>query len=441
LKGEQLAMKRRLLDSAVGQMFWGSSAAQKILSPIYKYQAYYKTKERLDKELIKDLGKYNIQQPVGRCLVSYVTGFVKYLCQNPEVGIRGWDPATLPSKMEELSQGFSRHTMSWESVEMIRQFIERGFIVDCISSRDAHMVTNVSDYDVIVDEWTSLPQWTVTKSTTKKLYYATGCHWIYHNQADLLRHEWLFARRGIAIPPSRQLPPTLNPSAADLISFFGNSKVKATYGSYSSKMRNLSISATHVPTEYSSKKWEIARNHFLWFGGGGWVYKGLDLVVEAFLKEPKLQLSICGGALDASDTYFWKIYGDDIKKSGNITYHGHLDPTGKEFQHLVNSVSAVVYPSSAEGCAGAVVQCLQHGLIPLVSEITGLNIHNTWQPLFGTTDSEFIDNIRQRCNEIAQMPECELESLRHMFWDFAHKNHSRTAYSHSLSIVLDELLV
>lgn len=36
------------------------------------------------------------------------------------------------------------------------------------------------------------------------------------------------------------------------------------------------------------------RKRFLWFGSGGMVHKGLDLVLEAFAEMPEYHLTVCG---------------------------------------------------------------------------------------------------------------------------------------------------
>jgi len=385
--------------------------------------------------MLRDIGKYNISNPKGKCLISYIPHFVRLLNQLPDVGAKGWDPATLPVKMEYLSKSFSRHQMWWESGEMVRQLIERGYVVDCILKTDAHLIKDVSGYDLIIDEGNNLPKWAAGNPNSRKLFYSTGSHWLFHNKEQLVRHDWLFSRRGVCVPTERQIEPLMSPAYANLTSIFGNQMNRSTFGSYSKKIRKIWKSSVNSPANLESKNWQTARYRFVYFGGPGWVHKGLDLVIEAFLKEPELELVICGG-----DKGFLSVYDKEITKAGNITYLGHLDPLGDQFREVMASTCAVVYPSASEGCAGSVVLCLQYGLIPLVTEITGLEIHETWVPLIGKTDSELIDNIRQRCAEIAIMPEEELEGLRNYFWEYAQKYHSRTAYSNSLSLVLDELI-
>jgi len=341
--------------------------------------------------------------------------------------------------MELLSHNFPSHTHHWESAEIVRQLIERGFIVDCINAQDAHLLKDVSGYDIIIDEWNNLPKWAIQNPNVKKLFYATGCEWIFHNKAELTRHEWLFHRKGVSLPASRQIPPILSPSAADLISFFGDDFNKATYGCYAQKIRKLWISTVYSPPQLMNKNWEAAKKQFLWFGGGGWVHKGLDLVIEAFIREPELQLHVCGIGLDANNT-FWQTYGEAIEKAGNITIHGKLDPSGKEFHSLAESVCAVIFPSASEGCSGGVVQCLHYGLIPLVTEATGLAIHNEWSPLIGETDFELIDEIRQRCHELVSMSDIDLDRWSTFFREYALSHHTRNCYSQSLRSVLDELI-
>ena len=163
-------------------------------------------------------------------------------------------------------------------------------------------------------------------------------------------------------------------------------------------------------------------------------------MIEAFLREPQLHLSICSLGLLENDP-FWRIYGPDIRKADNISFHGAVDPLGGEFRKITASTGTVVFPSASENGGGGVVQCLHHGLIPLVTEITGLEIFNTWPPLTGNTDVQFIEGIQLRCREIAEMPEQQLSEWSHFFWEYAHKYHTRNSYSQSLSDLLNELLI
>lgn len=395
---------------------------------------------QLNEAMVRNIGKGTLRSPRGKCLVSYITPFVKLLNARRHRAKHGWDPESCKAVMDTLATKLARHTMHWESGEMVRQLVARGFIVDCLDDRKGHLLDEVEHYDVIIDEWDNLKRWQTRAPNARRLHYATGIEWLTHNRAELRRVAWFFERHGKYVPAQRLVAPLTSTEAASIITCFGNKKNQATFGYYRSKVRKLWISAARTCPCLSPKNWQRARHCFVWFGSPGWILKGLDLVVEAFLQEPKLELVICGGGLDRNVSRFWEVYGPDIQKAGNITYREWVDPLSDEFQEIMDTTCAIVYPSAAEGCSGGVVQTLHFGLIPLVTEINGLEVHDSWPPLAGESDLEIIANIRQRCRELSEMPEDELEEWRHFFWEHARVHHTRAAYSRSLEVVLDELL-
>lgn len=387
----------------------------------------------------KDLGVSHIKRPLGRCLVAFMPEFIGYLYRHPEVGPRGWDAKTLDGKIQKFATQFGNHQMFWDSAEMVRQIISRGFIVDYVSSRHGHLVEDVHKYDVIIDEWTSLPSWAKLNPSAKKLFYATGAHWIFHNKAEMTRHEWLFRRRGVELASNRQVPHLLSDGYADIITTFGNREVNATFGSNSHKIRKLCTTAVADDIQLQAKNWAESRQSFLFFASSPWWHKGLDLVVEAFVREPTLHLHIITAGVDA-ESDFWQVYGRDIDQSGNISVHGFLSVLSEEFNRLVDSCVAIVVPSASEGCAGSVVQAMHYGLIPIVTPIVGLELDEHWPALAGESDIELIKEIRARCRQLAEMHERELDELREYFWRHARANHTRAVYRQLFSNVLNELL-
>lgn len=389
------------------------------------------------------LGRRQVAKPVGRCLIAYTSEFIRLLYRHPGVGPNGWHPERLAESIQTLAGSFSTHAMFWESAELVRQVISRGFIVDYVSSRHEHLVRDPGKYDVIIDEWNSLPEWKSVNPRAKTLFYATGAHWLFHNVAGLSRYAWLFQRRAVALKPRRQVPPLLSSGCADLISCLGNPTCRATFGADSPRVRKLWVSVLDETVDLAPKDWGAARRSFLYFAGVGWVHKGLDLVVEAFLKEPDLHLTVVGGmpryGIDR-DADFRMVYGREIERARNIEVRGFLDVCSPEFRELMASCCAVICPSASESGPSAVVQCLHYGLIPLVTPVGGLEVEHAWRPLSGTTDLELIDEIRARCRALAEMSGARLEEYRRFFWEYARKCHTRSSYSESLRRLLDELL-
>lgn len=387
--------------------------------------------------LFEGLGRNFLPKASPRCLIGYVPDFVAHVCRHPDVTRNGWEPNSLGPRLRQLARSFSAHTMYWESAELVRQCIALGYVVDYVDGRRGYLVKEPEKYDLIIDEWINLPGWARRNSSARRLFYATGAHWIHHNKAEITRHAWLFGRRGVDGPTQREVPALLGPQVADLISSFGNSAVNATFGIHAPKTRKLWISAVDEDVPLRRRDWSRARNSFLWFGGSGWILKGLDLTVEAFLQEPSLRLHIVGGDLERGGL-FAATYGRQIEEAGNITVHGWMDVCGAQFHDLASECAALVYPSASDSGAG--VQCLHHGLIPLVTPNTGLEIHGSWPAIEGESDQAMIAAIRRRCREIAEMPEQDLEAWQRHFWKFARENHTHDSYSGSLAKVLAELV-
>ncbi|MEP7305899.1 MAG: glycosyltransferase [Acidobacteriota bacterium] len=326
---------------------------------------------------------------------------------------------------------------------MVRQFIVRGYIVDVVDDRLGACVPDITRYDVIVDEWTNLPRWIEANPAALTLFYATGAHWLTWNQAELQRLSWLRDRTNCEIAPVRLTPALLGSHHANLITSFGNEAINATFGKDTAKIHKLWISAVRTHEPLRNKSWERAKRRFLWFGGPGWVHKGLDLAIEAFLQMEDLELVICGFGPHhdvRNDLDIRECYGDRLDSAPNIVLRGYLDPLGEEFAELANSCVGLVYPTGCEGCSGAAVQCLHMGLLPITTALCGLDAGAEPIIVDGSSDRDLIESIIASCNKMSEWPNNVLEQRRVQAWEFANANHTRSGYRRSWSTAVDSLL-
>ena len=116
-----------------------------------------------------------------------------------------------------------------------------------------------------------------------KLYFSTGIYWKEWNRREEKRLDELRRRRGITIPADKiiEYDEEYANVTSDGIICLGNDYAKNTYSQFP---RVININNAVYPDSYSvsRKKFENARNNFLFFNGGGNVHKGLDLLLEAF---------------------------------------------------------------------------------------------------------------------------------------------------------------
>jgi glycosyltransferase involved in cell wall biosynthesis len=65
-----------------------------------------------------------------------------------------------------------------------------------------------------------------------------------------------------------------------------------------------------------SKDFDACRRNFLWFGSGGFIRKGLDLVLEAFAGMPEYHLTVCGPIEEERD--FQQAFAKELYDTPNI---------------------------------------------------------------------------------------------------------------------------
>lgn len=399
---------------------------QAILKPIHR-------RISLNRILLKGLGGGRPNRK-GRALVSFITGYAAYLTEQHSKAI--WDDANrLQLAIDDTLNGkYARHALHVWSVDLIRQLINAGFVVDAIYDRSGYLLEDVGQYDVIIDEWTNMERWGKQNPAAKKWYFAVAAHWLFWNRAEMERVNWLFQRRNVLVLPERQLAPHRGLEQADMISYVGNEFIHDTFGVFRPKLQKIQATSTLISRIRPKKDWASAKKRFIYFGSTGWVHRGLDLVIEAFLRLD-YPLLICGG-----DDGFLQIYGEQIEESPNIEHVGFVIPDSTQFHQLMQASGSVVYASSAEGCSTSILQCMQFGLIPLVTLACGQDIHHLVPPIVGDDDEALITNMMTQCQAIAQSSDAECEALSSAIWEYALENHSHEAYSASLKTAMTTLL-
>lgn len=329
---------------------------------------------------------------------------------------------------------FSRHSMYWESVEMVRQLNAHGYVVDYADKRSP-VTADWSRYTLVIDQWDNLRH-IPPQSGQAKIHYTTYTHWLSWNLGEHTRIRWFRERTGITVPWVRTMPPIMSDEHADYLTYFGT---QTQIDSFSQKPQKhqLNISAAHLPT-YLPKNIDATRKNFLWIGGGGMVHKGLDIAMEAFIKTPELNLFIAGNPQQEPE--FWKWAGPFIAHHRNIHLLGWVDIASSTFDAIARDCIGVVYPSAAEGGPGSVAQVLHWGLIPIVTKSALVRAETLGRVIGGKTDYELIESTMDSIRAVTSSSASELARMSSAVTDFAHHYHTRSAYSQSFEKLLTTIL-
>lgn len=333
------------------------------------------------------------------------------------------------------------HSNNWVSPEIARLFAKRGYDVDVINWNNNLFVPK-KKYVACVDMQYSLgrlSQYLPPECT--KIMHIVSSYPQFQNNAENKRLQELKERRGVSLPPKRTDPTTSNPQCADFIEGYGNRTVHGTYPLAGKKITPIPIPSMEEYAFPDNKDFAATRKHFLWFGGGGAILKGLDLVIEVFASLPHLQLSIIGPS--AYEKEFEEIYKNELNLPNITRYgrprvdkNGEITVEGRNLLEIFNQCGATIFLSASEGGSGAVVHAMQAGLYPIVTPQSGISEDAPSTVVENPT----IENVRKIVEEFSQITPEKLEELSKNSWLFAREHYTKKAFTTAYENFLDNIV-
>jgi hypothetical protein len=333
------------------------------------------------------------------------------------------------------------HSSTWECFEIARLFSIRGYDVDIINWDNTTFLPR-KKYDVCVDIQKNLKRLSPLLGLhCKKVMHIVSSQIEAQHQAESERLDYLLKRRGIRLEPSRPEAFTgENAAYADFLEGFGNKSVYTTYAHYNKPIYPIPISVAFEFDFPKPKDFESAKKHFMWFGGGGAILKGLDLVLEAAAHLPKFHFHIIGPAHREKD--FAALYAKEFALKNVSLYNRPRINAQKEmvvddvpFKDLADQCAAIIYPSASEGTSGSVIQAIHAGLVPIVTERTG--IHES----IGIRLAEAtVESVEHALQSFSSLPASEIRDLAHKAWNYVHIHHTKKAFSAAYGKFIDEVL-
>jgi glycosyltransferase involved in cell wall biosynthesis len=329
----------------------------------------------------------------------------------------------------------NKHTCDWEALQIVNTFLELGFAVDTVHLFNQFFVPK-KEYSVFVGVLASFgriaPQ--LNKDCIKILHIVYG-HWLYHNSAELQRHQQLQARRGITLMPRRLLDPHLGIEYADAATTLGNDFTIGTYQYAGKPIYRIPITTTQTYEWMESKDFDKCRKTFLWFNSHGFIHKGLDLVLEAFTSMPEYQLIVCGPI--QRETEFATAFQKELYETSNISTQGWVDVESPEFMQITKNSIAVISPSCCESGGGATIQCMHAGLIPIVSREASVDIKDEYGILL---EDSSIDLIKSAVRQVSQTSTDTLAAMSRKAWEHARAEHTREKFTQVYRSVINNIL-
>lgn len=353
--------------------------------------------------------------PIGRALFSFII--------DPFV-LR---PGELPSH---------DHTHDWESLEMARALVERGYAVDAIHWSNCTWLPDPAHrYDLIVDVRLNLERLApILGVQCLRLFHAETAHRSVHDGAQRARHQALARRRGFDLPPNRLLEDNRAVETADAMTVLGNSFTIESYAFAGKPTWRVPISNPFL-YPLPERDWESARRTFLWFGSGGLVHKGLDLVLEAFAAEPELTLLVAGPI--ERERGFERAFAKELYGTRNIETIGWLDVASPQFLEVARRCGALVYPSCSEGGGGSAITAMHAGMVPILTRSASVDT----DPSFGLEiGGDTVEAVRTAVCAFAALDPGATSAMAQRAWSFAREHHTQESFALGWRRALDQIL-
>jgi len=274
---------------------------------------------------------------------------------------------------------------------MVRALNGLGYAVDLVSHSDAGWLPHRS-YDLFVGHGGTnfsrigrrLP------ASTPRIYFSTGIEWREFNRRETERFHRLSARRGLVLPRDRQIHASEEGALtdADGIICLGNTGAVSTYNAHP-----VVVGLDNSVRETAWRRWEekdfaAGRRRYLFFSGDGSVHKGLDLLLEAASNAP-VELHVCHRV----DETFAAAYARELS-GPNIHVHGFLRERSARFLELALACNWVITASCAEGQPGSILECMAHGMVPVLPLEANIDYEDFAAPISARSPESIVEAMR-----------------------------------------------
>lgn len=172
------------------------------------------------------------------------------------------------------------------------------------------------------------------------------------------------------------------------------------------------------------------KKKFVWFGSGGFIHKGLDVLLDAFASLEDCELNVYG-LYDEEKALFDKL------KSPNTINRGRVSVMSDDFiKNVVLGNTYVIYPSCSEAMNTGVATCMAHGLIPIVTKECGFDCCEGMVVL----DDYHVETIVDTIKELSKLSVEEIEKRRQYIYDYADKAFSLECFTTKFNTIMDSFI-
>jgi glycosyltransferase involved in cell wall biosynthesis len=267
-----------------------------------------------------------------------------------------------------------------------------------------------------------------------KIQHLDTAHLLFHNAGEASALLALQQRRGVTLRDGRTERPNLGLEHADAATMLGNTFTMQTYRYAHKPGYPLPVTSAVLYPSPETKDFARCANRFLWLGSGGLVFKGLDLVLEAFAQMPDHHLTICGPI--QHEPHFEQAYYRELYQTPNIHTVGWMNVGSSEFVALASQCAGLISASCSEGQSGSVITGLHAGLIPIISYECGVDVHQFGRLLRERT----MRGVQEAVWRVSHLPTAQLRQMALSAWQAARTYYTRPCFAEAYRKAIERIL-
>lgn len=330
------------------------------------------------------------------------------------------------------------HSNRWKSRELGTILSELGYDVDVTDWENYHPPF-ASEYDVVFGHGIAYERaCRRSASNCKKIFLGAIAYMDQLIAEENRRLQLLKERRGLRLTRRYfgNYTRDTGPARSDAMILLGTDWVVDTYRGFNHLpvYRWCNVVVDDVPVGQTDKNYETARKHFLWMAGYAAVHRGLDVLLEVFANMPDMHLWVCGSI--SQEKKFVEAYRRELLELPNVHFVGWVDVSGQKFRDIVTTCGYCIYPSGSDAMAGALVNQMATGLVPIHTREAGTDCGG-----FGYQLSEFTHaSVRDIIQTASIADPAKLQNAATAVSAFACQNYAKSRFRDDFRHALSEIL-
>lgn len=327
--------------------------------------------------------------------------------------------------------GETVHTNRYELFQIINAFIRMNCVIDVCAYDDeeALEIVRSKEYDIIFGMGKVFREAINTHPDSFSILYLTESPYELSLQREQERIDYLYERRNIHWDLYRtgRVFDKDDEKRADAVICMSDTAYLRDIGKPAYRIYPHALHNQKFTNNFAHKK----KENFLVLGTAGFVHKGIDILVEVFIKHPDWQLYLCGHDLPVI-----------LKKLGyntpiaNIHDCGYVDVHGEKFLMLAEKCVYILLPSCAEGMPTGILTGMRHGMIPIVTEGIGMDVLEQYCMFF---EGYKADTVEQNLIQELEIPMEQLQRKSQEIYEFANKQFTLEQFTDDLQDILGKI--